>query len=339
MATSRPLTGSVLEVRSAGLLTTVQDGGRPRGAPLGVPPGGACDRWSLAVANLLLDNEPTAPAIEMTLVGPDLLVREAITVAVGGADLGGAIAETGEPLRPGVARRLPAGVTLTFPGGRSGARAYLALPGGLDVPRVLGAAATLVGAGLGGIEPFAGRPLRPGDLLRPARRGAPLDDRIWPAEPAPALTDPVTVRFVRGPDVGALGERVIDALAASTWRVGPGSDRSGLRLDGPPLTTAPVELVSRGVRWGAIQLPPDGRPIVLLPDGPTVGGYPVVGVVVSADLPLLGQLRPGDRVRCVEVPLGDAVALARARADELERARRALIADVGWDELWRSAGG
>ena len=161
-----------LEVVEPGFLTTVQDAGRPGWAHLGVPVGGACDRWSLAVANLLAGNDAGAAAIEMTLAGPTLAVRDATTIGLAGADLGGVVVETGRRLEPGRSHRLEAGSTVAFPGGTgdtdAGLRAYLALPGGFDVPEVLGSASTLLSARFGGID---GRALRNGDVLRGRRDG------------------------------------------------------------------------------------------------------------------------------------------------------------------------
>ena len=160
-----------LEVLEAGVLTSIQDAGRPDWTHLGVPIGGACDPWSRAVANLLIGNDAGAAAVEMTLVGATFEVRVPVTVGLAGADLGGIVRESGRPLAPGRTHRLEVGSTIAFPGSadaaaRSGARAYLALPGGIDVPLVLGSASTALGAGFGGID---GRRLGAGDVLRAVR--------------------------------------------------------------------------------------------------------------------------------------------------------------------------
>jgi antagonist of KipI len=339
----------MLEVLEPGMLTTIQDAGRPDWTHLGVPVSGACDPWSLAVANLILDTDPGAAVVEMTLVGPTLAVVEGGRVAIAGADLGGRVRETGRRLLPGRAHRLEASTTLEFPGPvdlTAGARAYLAMPEGIDVPSVLGSASTCLSGAFGGMD---GRPLRPGDRLV-SRAGAveqsDLEDGIWSvADRFDPAIDPGsrTVRLVDGPHLGLLGRSVMDELLDNAWTVAPASDRVGLRLAGHDLTGGArggwPEVVSHGVVWGAVQVPPDGAPIVLLADHQTVGGYPVVAVVIAADRPRLGQLRPGLPIRFERTDL------ATAR-DELRRQRQLLAAGAAtlhetarWDELWRSAGG
>ncbi len=333
----------ILEVLEPGLLTTVQDGGRPGFGSLGVPEGGAADRRSLAVANLFLGNRADAPALECTLVGPRLRVLEAVTVALAGADLGARIDETGERVAPGTARPLDPGWTLTLPGpADGGARAYVAVPGGIVVPTVLGSAATLVGAGLGGIE---GRALRAGDVIMAAATGGGAADKAayWPgattrrAGPAGTATE---LRITAGPHGIGPEDPRLDALTATTWTVDPRSDRMGVRFDGPPLPgTWTGELATIGVLPGAIQVPPDGRPIALLVDAQPTGGYQVPAVVIRADLPALGQVGPGDAVRFVLVSPASARAALRAAHDELHDVAEHLREGARWDDLWRSARG
>jgi biotin-dependent carboxylase-like uncharacterized protein len=330
-----------LEVVEPGLLSTVQDAGRRDWTHLGVPVGGACDPWSLAVANLLAGADAGAAALEMTIVGPTLAVHEATIVGLAGADLGGFVRETGRRLLPGRSHVLAAGTTVAFPGAGTagGARAYLSVPGGFDVPEVLGSASTLLSAGFGGID---GRALRAGDVLRghgpgPATNG----ERAWPWLEGDPLGDlaspgPRRLRIVGGPAPGS------DALVATEWRVRPDSDRVGLRLEpasagGPPLP-ASGELLSHGVVRGAIQLPPGGVPLVLLADHQTTGGYPVAAVVARADHPMLGQLRPGDTVRFAAVSPDEARAAWLEQSQALARGAAALHDGGPWDELWQSAG-
>ena len=334
----------MLQVLEAGVLTSIQDAGRSDWTHVGVPVGGACDPWSLAVANLLVGNDAGAATVEMTLVGATFAVRTPITVGLAGADLGGTVRESGRSLMPGRTHRLEAGSTIAFPGdpdpaaragARTGARAYVALPGGIDVPLVLGSASTALGAGFGGLD---GRRLRAGDVLRAALDGdaVPGPEVAWPAladDPlAAAVADPL--RLLPGPAPG------MEAIVAAGWQVATASDRVGLRLDGPPLPRAASgELLSHGVVRGAIQMPPGGAPIVLLADHQTTGGYPIAAVVITADHPRLGQLRPGASVRFTATTIGHARdALARQR-EALARGTAALRAGSAWDELWQSAGG
>jgi antagonist of KipI len=327
----------VIEILEPGLLTTVQDLGRPGLAHLGVPPSGAADAWSLRVANVLAGNPPGAAALEVTGAGPRLLARRNVTIAVAGADLGATVA--GLPLAPGRSAVLEAGAELHLPGPpREGLRAYVAVSGGIDVPVVLGARSTCLPGGFGGL---GGRALEPGDLLGIGRApaGAPVGD-AWPGPAAAARRagpgGEVVLRWLPGP-AGSEG------LTGRTWTVSVSSDRTGLRLDagadGPEATSGRAGLPSHAVVQGTVQLPPDGHPIVLGPDHQTTGGYPVVGFVIAADLPALGQLPPLARVAFEQVELDRARhVLAQQRLAwnvALDLVRR----DAGWDELAMSAGG
>lgn len=329
----------VLEVLRAGLLDTIQDAGRPDAGRWGVPHGGAADPDALAIANALLDNGPHAAALEMTLAGPTLRVLAPTTVALAGAELGGRVEDTGERLAAGTSVRLRAGWTLVLDGpATGGARGYLAVPGGVAVAPVLGSRATDLGAGFGGME---GRALRVGDVLRAASPGSPVPAR-WLAGP-PSPRGPALLRLTPGPHAPDPADPRLLAFAQGTWRVGEASDRMGLRLDGPGVPGTPGvagtagDLVSHGVRPGAVQVPPGGRPIVLLADAHPTGGYPVLAVVIAADRPRLGQLRPGEEVRFEVVDRAAAVAVLRTRRLALEAAVRHLREARGWDEQWHAA--
>jgi biotin-dependent carboxylase-like uncharacterized protein len=208
----------------------------------------------------------------------------------------------------------------------------LAVPGGIDVPLVLGSASTALGARFGGLD---GRLLRPGDVLRAAEeRDEPAAEAVWPAlADDPLAAADSAIRLLPGP-----ADR-LEALVAAEWRVGSGSDRVGLRLEGSTLEApASGELLSHGVVTGAVQVP-DGTPIVLLADHQTTGGYPIAAVVITADHPRLGQLRPGVSVRFVATTIDEArLALSRQR-EALARGAAAVRTGSEWDDLWQSAGG
>ncbi len=330
----------MLEVVDGGPLATIQDAGRPGHADLGVPVGGACDPWSMAAANLLQGNVSGAPVLEVTLGGLVLAVRTTCTVALAGADLGALVPEEARTLAPLRVHLLRAGTHLRFAGRRSGTRAYLALRGGIAVPRVLGSASTCLPGGFGGLE---GRPLLPGDRLTavgPERLD--LAGRRWPGgiDALAPQQPPVALHVVGGPHAGRFPPAALDALLEHAWDVGPASDRTGIRLAGAALEgIAPQgQLVSAGTVWGAIQVPPDGSPIVLLADAPTVGGYPVPLVVIRADLPVLAQLATGDRVRFSRTTIEQAQARYRAQRRALERAAALLAGVDPWDELSDRAG-
>jgi biotin-dependent carboxylase-like uncharacterized protein len=320
----------MLEVIEPGALSTIQDGGRLGYLDQGVPRSGAVDAWSLAVANVMLGNQADAPALEMTLLGPVLAVRRTGIVALAGADLGAEVAEEGRELPPGGSYLLRAGTTLRFGSARSGVRAYLALPGGIAVDAVLGSASTCLAGAFGGL---GGRALRSGDVLAPSRAvGAGGAGRRWPAGGFDPLDD-APVAVVPVPDADGVHGRALAQLLGTAWSVSPRSDRTGVRLDGPALPPDPRAgaLISRGVVPGAIQVPPDGRPIVLLADGPTVGGYPVPAVVSGADLARLAQRPTGAEVRFVAISLEEAQGAWRARAAALARVAQGLARRDAWE--------
>ncbi|HEX5467319.1 MAG TPA: biotin-dependent carboxyltransferase family protein [Candidatus Limnocylindrales bacterium] len=331
----------MLEVLASGLLDTVQDGGRPGARDLGVPVSGACDAWSLAVADRLLGNEPDAAALEITALGPTLAVRQTCVLALAGAELGASVPEEGRALPVGTSQLVHAGTRIVFAGPRGGRglRTYLALAGGIDVPLVLGSRSTCLAGSFGGLD---GGPLQTGDVLRPLRP----DDltaagRRWPG----GGFDPTARRALRllpGPStLSAACPGAYEALVATAWRVSGSADRMGLRLAGPPLAVdaaAAGMLVSRGVLPGTVQILPDGSPLVLLADAQTVGGYPVAGIVPAADLPLLGQLRPGDPLRFRAATAAMARAASRRQARGFAALRSRLERGTSWDLLADAAG-
>jgi KipI family sensor histidine kinase inhibitor len=293
-----------LEVLESGLLTTVQDGGRIGYRRLGVTTAGPMDAAAFGAVNAAVSNPPGAAALECTVAGPTLRFLATTVFAVAGADLGAVLqrSDLGEwPVPPGVRVVGRAGNVMSFSGRRSGCRAYVAIAGGIDVPLVLGSRTTDLSGGFGGFE---GRPLRPGDVLgRGAARAFERPERaLTLPSAAPGV---VSVRVVLGPQEHQLSAESIRLFLDSTYTVGPTSDRVGCRLLGPRLehATGRAEIVSDGMVSGSIEVPADGQPIVLTADGPTTGGYPKVATVVSADVPLLGQLVPGEgRVRFEAVP-------------------------------------
>jgi antagonist of KipI len=301
---------AIMVVR-AGMFTTVQDLGRREYRAAGVPLGGAVDPFALRLVNLLVGNAEDAAALEFTLVGPELEFASDVTIALGGGDFGRL--PRWQPLRVRAGERVKLGAA------NSGCRGYLAVAGGFDVPVVLGGRGTYMRAALGGVE---GRALRDGDVLRADEISRPLvgrwriDERILPAYSAAP-----TVRVVRG----AQGEEFGDTFTSVEFKVTAKSDRMGARLSGPIVAREVVrESVSTTVVPGTVQVPPDGQPIVLLADAQTIGGYPQIAHVVTVDLPLVAQLRPGDTVRFCEVSLAEAHDLIRVRERAMAMLREGL---------------
>ena len=305
-----------MKVVRAGMLTTVQDLGRRGCRHAGVPMSGAMDAVALRIANALVGNEEDAAALEFTLVGPEVEFSEEAWVAVGGA--------TGESVAAWQPLRVNAGERLKIGACAKGCRGYLAVAGGIAVERVLGSRSTFVRAGLGGWE---GRALKDGETLPIGSRDkAALEEaamRGWKIDPRvlPQYSSEPTVRVVLGAQARDFGSGFFE----QTFTISPQSDRMGVRLQGTRLERSGAgELLSAAVSPGTVQVPPDGQPLVLMADAQTIGGYPQVAHVISVDLPLVAQLRPGDRVRFAEVALEEAHGLALAREKQLAILREGL---------------
>lgn len=291
--------GAFVEVLKPGTLTTVQDQGRYGYAALGVGAGGAMDPWAAAAANLAVGNEPGAPLLECTYVGPVLRFSADTVVATVGAETASLPAG-----RPVVVR---AGEVVDCSVLARGARLYLAVAGGFRVPTVLGGGATSVKARFGGLD---GRALAKGDCLEIAAPETPPRSSGWrvaPPVPPPRRKDVVEVRLIRGVDWTQIFRRHgpggdVRAVESRSFQLSGKSDRMGLRLACEQPFSLPGgsgEQVSRPVVPGTVQLPPDGQPIVLMAEGQTIGGYPQLGQVASVDLAKLAQARPGAEIRFV----------------------------------------
>lgn len=304
----------MLETIEPGLYSTIQDAGRRAVGHLGVPQAGAADLLALMAANMLVGNAPDAPALEMTLLGGTFAVREACLVGITGADMEPHVLPDDRALRPGGSYWLKAGSTLVVGAAIDGARSYLALAGGIASEFVLGSASTDPIAGFGGLH---GRALRTGDVLA-AARPMRLPEQTWPREmPSSGVVDgaaPRVLSALEGPHRQRLSDEGSRSLLGQTWSVTPHSDRVGLRLDGEPVAGAgAITLVSQPMLPGSVQLPPSGLPIVLMPDAPSVGGYPVPAVIAEVDRPIAGQLRAGDEVRFEWLAVQEARERALAR--------------------------
>ncbi len=287
---------SFIEVVRPGVLATVQDLGRPGLGHLGVPHSGAADAPSLRLANRLVGNPEGTAGLELTLGRAVLRFAEEAWVAVTGAPAPVTVKEgdgTGRPAEHGAAVLVQAGETVQIGAPTAGLRCYVAVRGGVDVPPVLGSRSADLRSGLG--PP----PLRPGDRLPVgAPPGPPPGGAAGTAPAMPAAGETVRIRVVPGPRDDWFAAGTLELLCGGDYTVTPASDRTGIRLDGPALPRARSgELPSEGVVTGALQVPPGGRPILLLAEHPTTGGYPVIAVVATADIGLAAQARPGARLR------------------------------------------
>ncbi|HKT33923.1 MAG TPA: biotin-dependent carboxyltransferase family protein [Nitrospira sp.] len=281
-----------IRVITPGWCTTIQDLGRHGYQHYGLSVSGAMDRLALVIANRLVRNRDAAAALEITLLGPELLFEQDAVLAITGADLSPAIDGVAVPLWTTVP--IHAGSHLRFGPRRLGARSYLAVAGGFDVPLSWASRSTHLASGMGGLH---GRALVVDDLLHvdTGRRERPAVGATLAHGRRPPYVEEPTLRVLAGPQ--EISGDALSILTTAHYHVSNQSDRMGYRLEGQRLPDVPMgPYLSDGTAMGALQIPPDGSPILLMADRPTTGGYPKLAAVISADLPQAAQLQPGDRL-------------------------------------------
>ena len=307
---------ATLEIQTPGMHTTVQDLGRTGFQRFGVPVAGAADPTALRVANILVGNREGAAALEVTAIGPKATFLSDTVIAITGADLGALI--DGQPVPRWRSVPVASGSTLEFTGPSDGMRAYLALTGGIAVPVVMGSRSTYVLGGIGGLE---GRPLVSGDVLKSLlianASGFRAEEMPEDIEP-PVYGNEHELRVVLGPQKDAFTDVGVSTFLSSQYTVTADSDRMGCRLEGPVIEPPSEGLLSEGICLGAVQVPPDGQPIVLMNDRQTIGGYPKMGSVLSVDLWKLGQCRTGSQLRFETLAQETAVEVLRTAIEARE---------------------
>ena len=305
-----------LRVIRPGLLTTIQDLGRWGQQAHGVPVAGPMDSYSHRLANRLVANGDDAAALEITLVGPEVEATGDVMCAVAGAQF--ELATDDGPVACGRPFRLSSGGRLRFGRRLAGARATLAVRGGVDVRPLLGSRATSLVSRMG---PFSGRALMPGDVL-PVGSYEPA---VGGAADAPPLTLPqggARLRAMPGPHEHMFTPAALEAFFTATYTITPSSNRMGYRLEGPPIEYArDADVLSDATPIGSVQVPRSGQPILLMADRQTTGGYPRIATVISADTPIAGQLAPGDWIRFARCTRAEAI-------DALQRLERRLSGRV-----------
>lgn len=307
------MTDATIRVLRPGLHTTVQDLGRWGHQALGVPVAGPMDTFSHRLANLIVGNDNSAATLEITLIGPELEFEADATVAVCGADFD--ISANGQPVGLGVTLRLGRGTRLHFGRRRAGARAYLAVAGGIQTPLVLGSRATHIVSAMGGL---GGRALVAGDVL------PYLASSHTAVRRASGMTLPASgrarLRLLPGPQADWFEPSALTTLTTVSFRISPRSNRMGFRLEGPPLARQRAgEPISEPLAFGALQVPSAGEPILLMADRQTAGGYPKIASVIAADLPIAGQLAPGEFIEFALCSRQEAAAALIARERPLLR--------------------
>jgi len=327
-----------IKVLRPGLLTTVQDQGRHGLQHIGLCPGGAMDPVALALANALVGNPVGGAALEITVIGPELLFEEDSLVAVCGAEFQGGFPHN----RPVLA---PAGSRYNVGRAIRGARAYLSVAGGFAIDPVLGSRSTYLPGAFGG---FKGRSLRHGDMLPLNEKSSILSrERFnllkktrngttrWSAPPQ-TLPDrePIVIHVMEGQHFAEFDAGAARAFFDAVWRIAPDSNRMGFRLGGPLLARAGSgdlsdEILSGPTCLGTVQVPPNGAPIVLMADHQTTGGYPKIAEIASADVPRLAQLAPGGKVHFARCSLETAAELRRHMKERLAAALRGIAWEYG----------
>jgi biotin-dependent carboxylase-like uncharacterized protein len=322
----------MLEVIKPGLSTTVQDLGRPGYYHLGIPLSGGMDQYALRAANLLVGNDENAAVLEAVFLGPELKFDRDAVVAVTGADLPAKLDGSAQPGWTAFAAK--AGQVLSFDFLKRGARAYIAVSGGIDVPIALGSRSTYLLGALGGLE---GRTLRAGDRLAlGASAGAAVVGRSVPEALRTLPAKEVTLRVLAGLYWHRITEAAGKAFFGDVWKVAPEADRIAYRFRGgtplefvprtPPFGAGsdPSNIVDSCYPYGSVQVPGGTEPIVLHRDAVSGGGYCMVGTVISADMDLIGQMQPHTKTQFASVTMEQALAARRDRAAALQAVRDSL---------------
>lgn len=318
-----------IEIIEPGLGSSLQDLGRPGYYSVGIPPGGAVDLMSARAANLLVGNDPGAAVIEAPYMGPKLQVTAPTVIAVTGARM--ELRINGQPHPQWQSIAVGAGDEISFGFLEEGARIYLAVAGGFDVPAVLGSRSTYAIGRFGG---YQGRGLQAGDLL-PVGAGNGRPDKVVPEHLRPALSREVDVRVVLGLYDYRLTDPGLATFLDSQWSLTPVADRMGFRYTGPTLEwidreqpfgagSDPSNIVDAGYPVGSIQVPGGVEPIILHRDAVSGGGYAMVATVISADMDLVGQSAPGTKTRFRAVSLDEALAARRQNHEHIEALHAAL---------------
>lgn len=305
------------QVLNGGIYTTLQDIGRPGFMKYGIPASGAADRFSFRVANLLVGNPLETALLEITLIGLELLSLHDLGIAVTGGDLSPTL--NGIPLAMWQSLSIKEGDRVAFPKRKAGFRAYLAVQGGFCGPKLLNSRSVFT-------RGLMGSTIQAGEILKTERE---ILSSFSPKKILPEMVPPLPVgnalRVILGPQEDRFTPEGIETFLSSAYCVSPQSDRMGYRLQGPPIEHRKgADIISEPVAPGAIQVPGDGLPILLLWDAPVSGGYTKIGNVISADLDCLAQVMPGDSLRFCAVSLPEAHEALRNETACWERVKRTI---------------
>lgn len=313
---------ATFEVLEPGILTTIQDLGRYGFSQFGVPPSGALDTFSLGVSNLLVGNEEEEACLEITLMGLRIRALKEVVIAITGGDLSPTL--NGESLEMWRTHLLVQDDVIAFKKVGAGCRAYLSAGGGFVVPKMMGSSSTYLSGKFGGLE---GRPLRKGDILYISNSSS-LDKLglRFPRDWIPSPEKEVLLRIIPGPQDHHFTEKGFQTLTSSSYEVTPQCDRMGVRLEGPRIerrSDVEESIISEGLISGGIQVPGDGKPIIILKELVT-GGYTKIATIISTDLHRVAQLKPGDRVKFKPISIEEAHHLLKEQEERLKEFKKII---------------
>ena len=313
---------ATFEVLEPGILTTIQDLGRYGFSQFGVPPSGALDTFSLGVSNLLVGNEEEEACLEITLMGLRIRALKEVVIAITGGDLSPTL--NGESVEMWRTHLLVQDDVIAFKKVGAGCRAYLSAGGGFVVPKMMGSSSTYLSGKFGGLE---GRPLKKGDILYISNSSS-LDKLglRFPRDWIPSSEKKVLLRIIPGPQDHHFTEKGFQTLTSSSYEVTPQCDRMGVRLEGPRIERrfdVEESIISEGLISGAIQVPGDGKPIIILTELVT-GGYTKIATIISTDLHRVAQLKPGDRVKFKPISIEEAHHLLKAQEERLKEFKKII---------------
>ncbi|MCA0970488.1 biotin-dependent carboxyltransferase family protein [Halobacillus litoralis] len=315
------MSNPIFQIEKPGLLTTLQDEGRHGYQQYGIVASGAMDPYALKIANFLVGNKGGEAALEVTVMGPELKVLSDSVIAICGANLSPRL--NGHSVSMWKSFAVKEGDLLEFGQPIEGARAYISVAGGYDVPVVMGSKSTYLKAGMGGFE---GRSLEKGDVLSKVGNASGVKGRAIRPDETPTYEREMDIRVVPGPHLDAFSEEALRTFLSSTYEVTPQSDRMGYRLKGPKLEhRSSADIVSEAIPLGGIQVPANGQPILLMADRQTTGGYTRIATVISSDIPYLAQAMPGCKLRFREVTVEEAQEVYREKDRFLRTLERVAV--------------
>lgn len=306
-----------------GLLTTIQDKGRKGYQQYGMPVAGAMDEFSMRLANILVGNDEFEACLEATMLGPEIQFHTDAVIAITGGNLSPKINEKEAPMWRSL--RINKGDTLSFGIMSSGCRSYIAAAGGFSVPVVMESKSTYIRGGIGGYE---GRALRKNDQISlvSSNTDPTLIDRAVPQNELPQYSNEYTIRVILGPQEDHFTKESVDTFLSSEYVISNEADRMGYRLSGPKLEHSNgADIISDGITLGSIQVPGHGMPIVMMADRQTTGGYPKIATVISSDIHLLGQAKPGDKLKFSAISIEEAHSILAEYENSIERIKKQVL--------------